>query len=1325
MASNPQMVIRIAANIEELKKNLLEGRAAVEALGPSVEKYADRWKANSERVVRTANDITAAVTKIGAATMTSADASKALKQIESAMAQLQRAGQTVPAAMANVAAELRQVASASSKAKDDTSSLSASLTSSVAIGSLVASGFQAVGSAILGMVKTGLTAIPDLIGKATQLGGSLFDMSLKTGASVENLSRLRYVSSQTGISMEAFTNSMFKMQTALGKAGDEAGQTGAALRALGLESAALKNSRPDEAFVEVMKALEQVPNRADQARIGMALFGKGFKEMAGLTQESISELMSAADDLGLVYSTEFAAAADVAGDAIERLKMQWEALTVRVGAAFLPAVIGLAEGLSNALAGAIRQANTALEAMGGNNGFLATVARAMGTGNEALAAQVKLYETLRDAVVSVVRGAIIPAISAIGELMVLFNAAKVVFGDLVQVVALVGFGFKEAALRVAEFGHYVSFGKLWKEDLVRIKGELADMAAAIEARGKALQRYKANEDWWAAGAKAAVAEVEATMERFAQSHVDIAKVITDNAKLAREAGGSMSAGLAATADTAEEAAKKLASLTKEASTIATTWQTMTAQGATAEQIFAAVGTGAAGLRAKFAALGRDIPADVQNVVDAIRDLGLSVNISKWMEQQRVDIRKLLEAQAKDTEAVVAKQREAVNKAFLGNAQEQVKALTDLEKLEQDSLDKRLRAVARDAAARRAALDEHASNYEASLATITRYEQAAAEAATQAWNDHLATLKRQMGPSFLDIFRDALNGIPRIISAAFTGGGGIAGAINAALSDVGSAIGAKLGGMVARAIDGPLGKLGAKVGGAIFDMLPGIGGAVGAAITPLLGKAWSAISKSEGRKVNDLRDAYIAAAGGFDKLVEQARKAGVELSSSSAFQAAKTTAQWEKAVADLNAKLQKATEDRKRMLDEVMAGERLATQALLDEMATAARGSADAAGEAAAYYSATLKQASSGLTQMFGGLEKASAQADARMLAAKKDALATATGEQKDALERDIALLERAVEDGQHVFIRSQEQAAGLAGAIAGTFGKMREHGASMREALSAVAGPLDSLRTQLEITGFTGGAAFEALSRLGEAASGEVSGPLLDAIDGANTALIGLHNSGLLTQESFVALGTTASQAYEQLIAQGTDGATALQLMQPTLQTIWEMQRKFGYECDEATQALLEEAIAAGQVGEAHMSAQDRAAEAMERVADVMERIAVKMGVDLPKAAEVGASRIADAFGSIDPRIKEPWADWSNPPTFTFESGSQVAWGGAQATGGDYLVNRPTLFLAGEAGTERVTFSRPGRSAPISITVVSQLDGKEVARNQVRYLPTQLTLAGV
>lgn len=41
--------------------------------------------------------------------------------------------------------------------------------------------------------------------------------------------------------------------------------------------------------------------------------------------------------------------------------------------------------------------------------------------------------------------------------------------------------------------------------------------------------------------------------------------------------------------------------------------------------------------------------------------------------------------------------------------------------------------------------------------------------------------------------------------------------------------------------------------------------------------------------------------------------------------------------------------------------------------------------------------------------------------------------------------------------------------------------------------------------------------------------------------------------------------------------------------------------------------------------------------------------------------------------------------------GGEPDWGGAQAMGGDYYVTRPTLFLAGEAGPERASFSGANR----------------------------------
>ncbi len=49
-------------------------------------------------------------------------------------------------------------------------------------------------------------------------------------------------------------------------------------------------------------------------------------------------------------------------------------------------------------------------------------------------------------------------------------------------------------------------------------------------------------------------------------------------------------------------------------------------------------------------------------------------------------------------------------------------------------------------------------------------------------------------------------------------------------------------------------------------------------------------------------------------------------------------------------------------------------------------------------------------------------------------------------------------------------------------------------------------------------------------------------------------------------------------------------------------------------------------------------------------------------------------------------------PSIPDGGGGDVDWGGAQAAGGDYFVRRPTLFLAGEAGPERASFSGGGRT---------------------------------
>src|SRR5581483_7908053 len=199
---------------------------------------------------------------------------------------------------------------------------------------------------VINVVKEGIDAFPDLVKHTIQTGNSLYEMSLKTGASVENLSALRYVASQTGIDFDSFGNTLYKMEVALGSSGQKADELQKHLDLLGLNMQTLKNEKPDEAFIDIMSALEEIPNRADQAAIGMAVFGKGFKDMAGLTQESITDLIQEANDLGLVMSTETAAAAHAAEIGFKSFQMQLEAVGMEVGATVLPALVALMKLLS-------------------------------------------------------------------------------------------------------------------------------------------------------------------------------------------------------------------------------------------------------------------------------------------------------------------------------------------------------------------------------------------------------------------------------------------------------------------------------------------------------------------------------------------------------------------------------------------------------------------------------------------------------------------------------------------------------------------------------------------------------------------------------------------------------------------------------------------------------------------------------------------------------------------------------------------------------------------------------------------------------------------
>lgn len=207
-------------------------------------------------------------------------------------------------------------------------------------------------------------------------------------------------------------------------------------------------------------------------------------------------------------------------------------------------------------------------------------------------------------------------------------------------------------------------------------------------------------------------------------------------------------------------------------------------------------------------------------------------------------------------------------------------------------------------------------------------------------------------------------------------------------------------------------------------------------------------------------------------------------------------------------------------------------------------------------------------------------------------------------------------------IRTEAGALAVSASIAAMFLNLQASGMTAREALEALIPTFDTLEQKLADSGFSDGGLLDAFRAMADLATDETFGPMLDAIEGLNQAMIGLHNSGMLTEGMFTGLAGEVAALYSELLAGGADHLTSLQMMQPTLQTIWEMQNRFGYAVDEATQALLDEAEAIGIVGAAHMSVD-------EQIRDILLAIAEALGATLPEGLRAFEDQAIATFGAI------------------------------------------------------------------------------------------------
>ena len=202
------------------------------------------------------------------------------------------------------------------------------------------------GAGIAGAGKSILAPLLAATNSFAASGDKLHKMSLRTGASVESLSAMAFAAEQSGTSIDAVGDAMFRTGRRIANAAETGmGPAARALKLLGVDIKELNSLSADEQFLRLADVLGDVEDEAFANQMGFEILGDSFKQLKPLMDEGgdgIRSLMNEASELGRTMSTEDANAAAAFGDAMNRVSSVAKGLKNQIGAALAPAIASAA-----------------------------------------------------------------------------------------------------------------------------------------------------------------------------------------------------------------------------------------------------------------------------------------------------------------------------------------------------------------------------------------------------------------------------------------------------------------------------------------------------------------------------------------------------------------------------------------------------------------------------------------------------------------------------------------------------------------------------------------------------------------------------------------------------------------------------------------------------------------------------------------------------------------------------------------------------------------------------------------------------------------------
>jgi hypothetical protein len=238
----------------------------------SLERMANSLSGN--KLIQDATLMAEAVELIGGASkLTDAELAKLGRTATEAVEKMKRLGMDVPDGLQKIADGAKKVETATKSAEQSTFDWKSALLSTAGAFGLVFS-VDTLKNYVVGVIQT---------------GAAIGDLSVKLGVSAEAVQRWQYAAEQSGATIETVDKAVKAMNVNLAEGNKS---TKAALEAVGLSFAEIRQMRPEDAFEAIGDAVGKIEDPMLRAQVATELFGKAGQELLPTFVDGIKKVGS-------------------------------------------------------------------------------------------------------------------------------------------------------------------------------------------------------------------------------------------------------------------------------------------------------------------------------------------------------------------------------------------------------------------------------------------------------------------------------------------------------------------------------------------------------------------------------------------------------------------------------------------------------------------------------------------------------------------------------------------------------------------------------------------------------------------------------------------------------------------------------------------------------------------------------------------------------------------------------------------------------------------------------------------------------------------------